>query len=95
MQICAYLCIPAHMHTLQRTVKLEPSWEPTAVGYTRPAPPVKGYQNPPGAFLYNCPVYLTTFRGATYVCMATLKTPDKPEKWTLAGVALVMQTNGA
>ena len=48
-----------------------------------------------GAFLYNCPVYLTTFRGATYVCMATLKTPDNPDKWTLAGVALVMQTNGA
>ena len=75
-------------------VMLEPSWEPTAVGYIRPAPPVIGYQNPAGSFLYNCPVYLTTFRGATYVCLSTLKTRERPEKWTLAGVALVMQSNG-
>lgn len=78
---------------LFKAVLLEPSWEPTAVGYIRPAPPVKGYQNPKGAYLYNSPVYLTTLRGATYICMATLKTKETPEKWTLAGVALMMQTN--
>ena len=49
-----------------------------------------GYLRPEKT-LYNCPVYLTTFRGPTYVFSATLKTIHPPSKWTLAGVALSMQ----
>ena len=85
--------MPAMPILLFKSVMLEPSWEPTAVGYIRPAPPIKGYQNPKGSYLYNCPVYLTTKRGATYICLSTLKTIEPPEKWCLAGVALMMQTN--
>merc|ERR1711959_180222 len=47
-------------------VQVQPSWDPQSVGYIRPEPD-----------LYNCPVYLTTFRGPTWVFVATLKT-DKP-----------------
>ena len=43
---------------------------------------------------YDCPVYGTTFRGPTYTCLATLKTKLPIEKWVLAGVALVMQSDG-
>lgn len=44
---------------------------------------------------YNCPVYTTTARGATYVFTAGLKMeseePDAELYWILAGVALFMQ----
>ena len=40
------------------------------------------------------PVYVTSFRGPTYVFLATLKTPVEPvSTWCLAGVALIMQTD--
>eukprot|EP00762_Andalucia_godoyi_P002900 ANDGO_04168.mRNA.1 Dynein beta chain len=35
---------------------------------------------------YECPVYATSMRGATYVTTAYLKSQDKPHKWVLAGV---------
>ncbi|XP_065217396.1 dynein beta chain, ciliary [Planococcus citri] len=41
--------------------------------------------------LYECPVYKTRMRGLTYVWTFNLKTKDKPSKWTLAGVALLLQ----
>ena len=63
--------------------KAETSWIAESVGYMRPE-----------STLYNCPVYLTTFRGPTYTCLATLKTKLPIEKWVLAGVALVMQSDG-
>merc|ERR1712167_460887 len=39
-----------------KAVQVQPSWDPQSVGYIRPEPD-----------LYNCPVYLTTFRGPTWV----------------------------
>jgi hypothetical protein len=41
--------------------------------------------------VYECPVYKTRTRGPTYVWTFNLKTKDKPAKWTLAGVALLLQ----
>lgn len=42
--------------------------------------------------MYECPVYKTRTRGPTYVWTFNLKTKDKSAKWTLAGVALLLQT---
>ncbi|XP_012283270.1 dynein beta chain, ciliary [Orussus abietinus] len=42
--------------------------------------------------MYECPLYKTRKRGPTYVWTFNLKTKDKPAKWTLAGVALLLQT---
>ncbi|XP_068610643.1 dynein axonemal heavy chain 9 [Brachionichthys hirsutus] len=42
--------------------------------------------------VYNCPIYKTRQRGPTYVWTFNLKTKDSPSKWTLAGVALLLQT---
>lgn len=42
--------------------------------------------------MYECPVYKTRTRGPTYVWTFNLKTKDKPAKWTLAGVGLLLQT---
>merc|ERR1712072_489938 len=64
-----------------KAVEVKPEWEPTSVGYLRHDPKV-----------YECPVYITSFRGPTYVFLATLKTEEPTSKWTLAGVALVMQS---
>ncbi|XP_077481740.1 dynein axonemal heavy chain 9 isoform X2 [Stigmatopora argus] len=41
--------------------------------------------------MYQCPVYKTPKRGPTYVWTFNLKTKEKPSKWTLAGVALLLQ----
>ncbi|KAM4623876.1 dynein axonemal heavy chain 9 isoform 1-T1 [Polymixia lowei] len=41
--------------------------------------------------VYQCPVYKTRQRGPTYVWTFNLKTKEKPSKWTLAGVALLLQ----
>lgn len=41
--------------------------------------------------VYECPVYKTRTRGPTYVWTFNLKTRDKPTKWTLAGVAILLQ----
>ncbi|NXH09440.1 DYH9 protein, partial [Bucco capensis] len=40
---------------------------------------------------YPCPVYKTPQRGPTYVWTFNLKTKEKPSKWVLAGVALLLQ----
>lgn len=40
---------------------------------------------------YQCPVYKTRQRGATYVWTFNLKTKENHSKWTLAGVALLLQ----
>lgn len=69
-----------------KAVQVESSWEPTAVGYMRHE---KG--------IYECPVYQTTFRGPTYVFLATLRTDlngtTNPAIWVLRGVALILQTD--
>ncbi|XP_069945104.1 dynein beta chain, ciliary-like [Cherax quadricarinatus] len=41
--------------------------------------------------LYRCPLYKTRQRGPTYVWTFNLKTKEKPAKWILAGVALLLQ----
>ena len=40
--------------------------------------------------VFGCPVYMTQFRGNTYVFTADLKTKAPPAKWILAGVVLIM-----
>jgi dynein heavy chain len=63
-----------------RAVPVQPTWIPSSVGYLR--------QNPE---VYECPVYVTTFRGHTYIFLATMRTREAASKWTLAGCALVLQ----
>ncbi|XP_059180294.1 dynein axonemal heavy chain 9-like [Centropristis striata] len=41
--------------------------------------------------VYQCPVYKTRQRGPTYVWTFNLKTKESSSKWTLAGVALLLQ----
>jgi dynein heavy chain len=43
--------------------------------------------------IYNCPVYTTSMRGPTYIFTAGMKMESEetdPNKWILAGVALLM-----
>ncbi|XP_072275197.1 dynein axonemal heavy chain 11-like [Pyxicephalus adspersus] len=40
--------------------------------------------------MYECPVYKTKIRGSTYVWAFHLKTKERPSKWILAGVALLL-----
>ena len=39
---------------------------------------------------YACPVYRTQNRGPTYIFSAGLKTKTPPAKWTMAGVAIIL-----
>lgn len=39
---------------------------------------------------FSCPVYKTEQRGPTYVFSAQLKTKSPPARWTMAGVALIL-----
>ncbi|XP_078510053.1 dynein axonemal heavy chain 17 isoform X6 [Lissotriton helveticus] len=41
--------------------------------------------------IYECPVYKTRIRGPTFVWTFNLKTKEKPSRWILAGVALLLQ----
>ncbi|XP_043925658.1 dynein axonemal heavy chain 17-like [Protopterus annectens] len=41
--------------------------------------------------IYECPVFKTRIRGPTYVWTFNLKTKEKPSKWILAAVALLLQ----
>ncbi|XP_065334425.1 dynein beta chain, ciliary-like [Cloeon dipterum] len=41
--------------------------------------------------IYECPVYKTRARGPTYVWTFNLRSREKPSKWSLAGVALLLQ----
>uniref|UniRef100_A0A8C4SJT2 Uncharacterized protein n=1 Tax=Erpetoichthys calabaricus TaxID=27687 RepID=A0A8C4SJT2_ERPCA len=40
--------------------------------------------------MYECPVYSTKSRGSNYIWTFNLKTKEKPAKWILAGVALLL-----
>lgn len=44
--------------------------------------------------IYECPVYKTKIRGPTYVWTLSLKTKERPAKWVLAGVALLLSVWG-
>jgi dynein heavy chain len=65
-----------------KAVPVQPEWSPQAVGYLRGNPDT-----------YECPVYYTSARGHTFVFLSTLKTIDPTHKWTLAGVAILMQSD--
>ena len=65
-----------------KAVVVQPEWEPTSVGYMRHSSTV-----------YDCPVYMTTFRGPTYIFLATLNTKAPVEDWILGGVALILQSD--
>ena len=41
--------------------------------------------------IYECPVYKTKQRGPTFVWTFNLKSKEKPSKWILGGVALLLQ----
>lgn len=58
----------------------------------RAAPVVEAGKEDKGC--YQCPVYKTAARGATYVFTAQLKTKLPPQKWILAGVALLLDVEG-
>lgn len=40
--------------------------------------------------MYECPVYKIKLRGPTYVWTFNLKTRQKPSKWILGGVAILL-----
>jgi dynein heavy chain len=40
--------------------------------------------------IFDCPVFVITTRGGTFTFVATLRTNDPVNKWTLAGVAIMM-----
>jgi dynein heavy chain len=65
-----------------RAVQVQPTWEPSSVGYLRHDPET-----------YEAPIYITQFRGPTYVELATLHTKDPCSKWTLAAVAVMFQSS--
>ena len=65
-----------------KAVVVQPQWEPSSVGYMRHDP-----------MSYDCPVYMTSFRGPTYIFLATLRTKAPVEDWILGGVALVLQSD--
>ena len=65
-----------------KAVEVETSWDPQSVGY------IRGRSD-----TYECPVYTTTFRGPTYVFLATMKTRDDKTRWVRAGVAIIMQSD--
>ena len=44
--------------------------------------------------IYQCPVYKTETRGATYVFNAQLKTKAPAQKWIIAGVAIILDVEG-
>lgn len=74
--------MPAMPVIYVKAVAVQSNWEPSAVGYLRRQ-----------ADIYECPVYITPFRGHTYVFLATLKSVDPCSKWVLTGTAIVMQTD--
>jgi dynein heavy chain, axonemal len=65
-----------------KAIVVQPDWSPESVGYLR--------KNPT---LYECPVYLTSARGSTFVFLSTLFTIDPVYRWILAGVAILMQSD--
>jgi len=64
-----------------KAVPVQPHWQAEGVGFLRNDPRV-----------YECPVFITLNRGATYVFLATLNTNQPVTKWVLTGTALIMQT---
>jgi dynein heavy chain len=64
-----------------KAVQVQPTWEPSSVGYLRHE-----------ADTYEAPIYITQFRGPTYVELATLHSVNDTRDWVLAAVAVVFQS---
>ena len=65
---------------------------PTPVIYVKSVPIQPQWERHDPA-IYECPVCTTSFRGPTYVFMATLKTKDNAAKWIQRGVALLLSSD--
>jgi dynein heavy chain, axonemal len=65
-----------------KAVPVKKEWVPSAVGYLRRTEGI-----------YECPVYTTSYRGHTYIFLATMHTEEPNSKWTLTGTAILMQTD--
>jgi dynein heavy chain len=65
-----------------KSVPIQPHWEPSPVGYLRHDPNI-----------YECPVYMTSFRGPTYIFLATLRSEEDVKKWVMRGTAMLLQTD--
>ena len=67
-----------------RAVAVDPYWEASEVGYLRLSKDI-----------LEVPVYATSFRGPTFVFLATLKVEDgtSVEQYILRAVALIMATD--
>ena len=65
-----------------RSVPIKPDWEASPVGYLRHDPSI-----------YECPVYTTSFRGPTFIFLATLPSENPTSKWVQRGTALLLQTD--
>ena len=76
--------LPAMPVMYIRAVAVDPAWEASEVGYLRN-----------DRSTYECPVYTTTFRGPTFVFLATLKVEDGSDakQWILRAVALITQSD--
>ena len=76
--------LPALPVVYVRAVAVDPVWGASEVGYLRNSRDI-----------LECPVYTTTFRGPTFVFLATLRVEQGTtvEQWILRAVALVMQTD--
>lgn len=64
-----------------KAVPVQAHWQAEGVGFLRNDPRI-----------YECPVFITLSRGATYVFLATLNSIQPTSKWVLTGTALIMQT---
>jgi dynein heavy chain len=65
-----------------RAIPVQSNWLPTSVGYLRG-----------DSAEYECPVYLTSARGGTFVFLATLRSIEAPLRWVLAGVVILLQSD--
>ena len=57
----------------------------------KPVPLIEGKEE---KGVYMCPCYMNESRGKTFVFFAQLKTKHPPLRWTLAGVALILDVEG-
>jgi len=75
-----------------KSVEVQAHWSPQSIALGgKGSGAVAFFRHDPGT--YECPTYTTTFRGPTYVMLGTLHTVDGAAKWTLAGVAMICQSD--
>eukprot|EP00956_Cyclotella_meneghiniana_P009723 scaffold13464_cov33-Cyclotella_meneghiniana.AAC.3 len=72
--------MPAAPVVYVKSVPIQSEWMASPVGWLRNDPTI-----------YECPIFQTALRGPTYITTATLLSGGSNEKWTLSGVALLME----